>query len=66
MEIYLVKKTLLAAAITLSFSCAAAAQTSVTLYGIIDAGLGYTQFKDKNLAGTSALATKSRIIPPPK
>ncbi|NYT66178.1 porin [Alcaligenaceae bacterium] len=39
------KKTLLAAALTLGFAGVAQAETSVTLYGVIDAGLGYQQSK---------------------
>jgi len=50
------KKTLLSAAIVLGFAGAANAQTSVTLYGVVDGGFGYTQFKDKNLAATNARA----------
>jgi len=53
----LMKKTLLATALTLGFAGGAAAQTSVTLYGIVDAGFGHTQFKDNNLAATSARAS---------
>ncbi len=39
------KKTLLAAALALGFAGVAQAETSVTLYGIIDTGIGYTRFK---------------------
>lgn len=39
------KKTLLAAALTLGFAGIAQAETSVTLYGVIDAGLAYEQVK---------------------
>jgi len=39
------KKTLLAAALLAGFAGAAHAQTSVTLYGIIDVGLGYNKVK---------------------
>jgi len=54
------KKTLLAAALLAGFAGAAHAQsTSVTLYGIVDAGLAYNKIKvDKNeplSAGTRAL-----------
>lgn len=42
------KKTLLAAALTVGFAGVANAETSVTLYGLIDTGIGYTQFKNKN------------------
>src|SRR5699024_3284534 len=40
------KKTLLAAALAVGFVGAAQAETSVTLYGIIDTGVGYQRFKD--------------------
>lgn len=39
------KKTLLAAALAIGFTGAAYAETSVTLYGIVDAGIGYQQTK---------------------
>ena len=39
------KKTLLAAALTLGFTGVASAETSVVLYGIVDAGIGYQQTK---------------------
>lgn len=39
------KKTLLAVALAAGFAGAAQAETSVTLYGLIDAGLGYNQIK---------------------
>jgi len=53
------KKTLLAAALAAGFAGAAHAQTSVTLYGVLDTGLGYTRFKDGRApAGTSSKATK--------
>ncbi|AHG62908.1 porin [Advenella mimigardefordensis] len=39
------KKTLLAAALTVGFAGVAHAETSVTLYGIVDAGIGYQQTK---------------------
>src|SRR5690606_12735283 len=37
------KKTLLAAALTVGFFGVAQAETSVTLYGIIDTGIGYNK-----------------------
>jgi len=40
------KKTLLAAALLAGFAGAAHAQSNVTLYGIIDVGLGYHKIKD--------------------
>lgn len=45
------KKTLLAAALMAGFAGIAHAETSVTLYGIVDGGIGYQQFK--NDAGKS-------------
>lgn len=39
------KKTLLAAALTVGFAGVAQAETSVTLYGIIDGGIAYEQIK---------------------
>ncbi|MGG4604519.1 porin [Paenalcaligenes sp. Me131] len=50
------KKTLLAAALMAGFAGVAQAETSVTLYGIVDTGLGYTQFKDKD---SDAKATRT-------
>jgi len=52
------KKTLLATALAAGFACTAQAQTSVTLYGLIDAGLGYTRFKDGNAGTASDKASK--------
>jgi len=49
------KKTLLAAAIAVGFAGAAQAQTNVTLYGVVDGGLGYTRFKNDQ---TDTKATK--------
>jgi len=42
------KKTLLATALAVGFAGAAQAQTNVTLFGIIDGGVAYTQFKYKS------------------
>src|SRR5690606_19173776 len=47
-EISYMKKTLLAAALAVGFAGVAQAETSVTLYGIVDTGIGYTQFKNKD------------------
>ncbi len=41
------KKTLLAAALVTGFAGVAHAETSVTLYGLVDAGIGYNQTKVK-------------------
>lgn len=48
------KKTLLAAALVAGFAGAAQAETSVTLYGIIDTGIGYNQVKGDDVAGGKA------------
>lgn len=48
------KKTLLAAALVAGFAGAAQAETSVTLYGIIDAGIGYNQLKGDNVVSGKA------------
>ncbi len=40
------KKSMLAAALIVGFAGAAQAETSVTLYGVVDGGIGYTKFKD--------------------
>ena len=37
------KKTLLAAALTVGFAGVAQAETQVTLYGVIDTGIGYNK-----------------------
>jgi len=42
------KKTLLAAALALGFAGVAQAETSVTLYGILDGGIGYQKYKADN------------------
>ena len=45
------KKTLLAAALMAGFAGVAHAETSVTLYGILDAGIGYQKLKANDDAG---------------
>jgi len=50
------KKTLLATALAVGFASAASAQTSVTLYGRVDTGIGYEQYKLSG-AGTKAKRT---------
>jgi len=52
------KKTLLATALAVGFAGTAAAQSSVTLYGILDGGFGYTQYKDKNAKNHAAGGVK--------
>jgi len=47
------KKTLLAAALLAGFAGAASAQSSVTLYGVLDGGLRYQQVSRENLEGTN-------------
>src|SRR3546814_11054796 len=44
------KKTLLAAALTVGFFGVAQAETSVTLYGIIDTGIGYNKVESYDAA----------------
>ena len=46
------KKTLLAAALMAGFAGIAQAETSVTLYGIIDGGVGYQKVKSDNAKNT--------------
>lgn len=55
------KKTLLAAALTVGFFGVAQAETSVTLYGILDGGIGY-QKVDGNIGGEEYTAKKTGII----
>jgi GBP family porin len=50
------KKTLLAAALLAGFAGVAQAETSVTLYGILDTGIGY-----QNIRGNGAIADQSKI-----
>src|SRR5690625_5333251 len=45
MEISHMKKTLLAAALMVGFAGVAQAETSVTLYGVVDGGIGYQRLK---------------------
>jgi len=51
------KKTLLAAALIAGFAGVAQAETSVTLYGIVDGGIGYQQIKGDSLAGDKLTRT---------
>jgi len=52
------KKTLLAAALMVGFAGVAQAETSVTLYGLVDGGIGYQQVKydDAKATKTGALS----------
>src|SRR5690606_16228002 len=45
------KKTLLAAALALGFAGVAQAETSVTLYGILDGGIGYQKYDSDSARG---------------
>jgi predicted porin len=55
------KKTLLAAALVIGFAGAAQAETSVTLYGIVDAGIGYQQVKG-SLNGVSYKESRTGLV----
>ena len=55
------KKTLLAAALLAGFAGAASAQSSVTLYGIIDLGLQYQSISADNVAKTDGGLSSSRF-----
>lgn len=56
------KKTLLAAALVIGFAGAAQAETSVTLYGIIDTGIGYQQVKGNNADGSSYKESRTGLL----
>lgn len=56
------KKTLLAAALMAGFAGVAQAETSVTLYGILDGGLGYQQIKGSDGAGNEYKYKKTGMI----
>ena len=47
------KKTLLAAALMVGFAGVAQADTSVTLYGIVDGGIGYNKIKGSAAPGAT-------------
>jgi len=53
------KKTLLATALAVGFASAASAQTSVTLYGRVDTGIGYEQYKGTDLSGAETKAKRT-------
>ena len=55
------KKTLLAAALTVGFAGVAQAETSVTLYGIIDTGIGYERSETRNAAGDKVKDTRTGL-----
>jgi len=59
------KKTLLAAALIAGFAGVAQAETSVTLYGIVDGGIGYQQFKGdavNAITGNGDKATRTGML----
>jgi len=55
------KKTLLVAALLAGFAGAAQAETSVTLYGIVDAGIGYQRITG-TLNGQDYTATRTGVL----
>ena len=55
------KKTLLAAALMVGFAGVAQAETSVTLYGVVDGGIGYQRVKGNTEDG-SAKATRTGLL----
>jgi len=55
------KKSLLVAALIAGFAGAAQAETSVTLYGLVDSGIGYQQVKGSNASGDYK-ATRTGIL----
>lgn len=55
------KKTLLAAALLAGFAGVAQAETSVTLYGIIDTGLGYNRISGADDLGIPGVRSGSRF-----
>src|SRR5690625_4678127 len=61
MEISHMKKTLLAAALMVGFAGVAQAETSVTLYGVVDGGIGYQRLKQRTSEG-SAKATRTGLL----
>jgi predicted porin len=56
------KKTLLAAALIAGFAGVAHAENSVTLYGIIDTGIGYQQIKGTDSKGNDFKYSKTGLI----
>src|SRR5690625_2654772 len=62
MEISHMKKTLLAAALMVGFAGVAQAETSVTLYGVVDGGIGYQRVKGNDANGDSAKATRTGLL----
>src|SRR5699024_12875891 len=62
MEISHMKKTLLAAALMVGFAGVAQAETSVTLYGVVDGGIGYQRVKGTDANGDSAKANRTGLL----
>jgi len=56
------KKTLLATALAVGFAGAATAQTSVTLYGVVDGGLRHEQRKTTALGGGTTKETRTGLV----
>lgn len=56
------KKTLLAAALFAGFAGVAQAETSVTLYGLIDTGIGYNRVEERGADGDKQKATRVGAI----
>lgn len=63
MEISHMKKTLLAAALMVGFAGVAQAETSVTLYGVVDGGIGYQRVKGNDVEGEAVeKATRTGLL----
>lgn len=56
------KRTLLAAALVIGFVGSAQAETSVTLYGLIDTGVGYQQVKGNDANGNSFKESRTGLV----
>lgn len=56
------KKTMLAAALAIGFVGTAQAETSVTLYGLIDTGVGYQQVKGNDANGNAFKESKTGLV----
>lgn len=55
------KKTLLAAALIAGFAGVAKAETSVILYGIVDTGVAYEEYKTRDANGNSLKSTRTGL-----
>ena len=58
------QKTILAAALTLGITSVQAQQSSVTLYGLVDVGIGYSSISAPNESSRSNLGTTSGVSRP--